>query len=70
MLVITRKCEQELLIGEHVRLKVLAVRGNRVQLGIAAPRSIPVHRAEHLADNSDLTGRRPAGDVESVRVPA
>ena len=70
MLVITRKCEQEVLIGEHVRLKVLAVRGNRVQLGIAAPRAIAVHRAEHFAAELIAPGGGPGDDADAVPLRA
>ncbi len=70
MLVITRKSEQEVWIGEHVRLKVLAVRGNRVQLGIAAPRDIAVHRVEHFAGGLVAPDGRPGDRTEPVRVPA
>jgi carbon storage regulator CsrA len=70
MLVITRKCEQEVFIGEHVRLKVLAVRGNRVQLGIAAPRDVAVHRAEHVTKHPAAVDDTPAVKPHAVRVPA
>ncbi len=49
MLVITRKCDQELVIGGGIRLKVLSVKGNRVRLGIDAPREVGVHRSELVA---------------------
>ena len=70
MLVITRKCEQEVIIGEHVRLKVLAVRGNRVRLGIVAPRNVPVHRAEHMIDQPAAVDRGVAVEPRAIRVPA
>jgi hypothetical protein len=53
-----------------VRLKVLAVRGNRVQLGIEAPRDVAVHRAEHFAGGRIAPDGRPGERTEPVPVPA
>ena len=44
MLVITRRNNEELLIGGDVRVRVLSIRGNRVQLGIEAPECVRVQR--------------------------
>ena len=46
MLVLTRKADQEIVIADNIRVKVLEVRGNQVRLGIVAPKKISVHRAE------------------------
>lgn len=47
MLVLNRKCGEQIVIPDlSVTLTVVAVKGNRVQLGIAAPSEIPVHREE------------------------
>ena len=48
MLVLSRKCEQSLLVGDDVTITVLAIDGDRVKLGIEAPRSIVVLRGEVL----------------------
>jgi len=48
MLVLTRKRGEAIAIGENIEVKVLAVRGGQVRLGISAPREIPVHRSERL----------------------
>ena len=48
MLVLSRKCEQSLLVGEDITITVLAIDGERVKLGIEAPRSIAVLRGEVL----------------------
>ncbi len=48
MLVITRRPGEALTIGEGIRVVVLAVEGERVKLGIVAPRDIPVFRQELL----------------------
>jgi carbon storage regulator len=46
MLVLTRQTEESIIIGDDVEIVVVAVSGNRVRLGINAPRSISVHRKE------------------------
>ena len=46
MLVLTRKANQAIVIGEDVEVSVLAVVGDKVRIGIDAPRSIPVYRKE------------------------
>lgn len=46
MLVLTRRLEEAIIIGADVEVKVLAIEGDHVKLGITAPRSVPVHRAE------------------------
>jgi carbon storage regulator len=48
VLVLSRKCEQSLLVGDDVTITVLAIDGERVKLGIEAPRSIVVLRGEVL----------------------
>ncbi len=55
MLVLTRKVEQALIINGNIVVKVLAVSGGRVKLGIDAPEEIKVIRSELL--DADHTGR-------------
>jgi len=46
MLVLTRRVGERLLIGADVQVTVLAVSGEQVRVGIAAPKHVPVHREE------------------------
>lgn len=46
MLVLTRKLNEELIISDDIVLKVLEVRGDKVRLGIEAPKDVSVHRKE------------------------
>jgi carbon storage regulator len=46
MLVLSRKAEQSLRLGEDIVITVLAIEGDRVKIGIEAPRHIPVLRDE------------------------
>ncbi len=50
MLVLTRRAGESIVIGDEVRVVVLEVRGDTVRLGIEAPRSVQVHRAEVYAE--------------------
>ena len=46
MLVLTRKQNEVIRIGEDVQIVVVEIIGERVRLGVIAPRSVPVHREE------------------------
>jgi carbon storage regulator len=46
MLVLTRKLNQSIMIGDEIEIVVLEVRGDQVRIGISAPRVISVHRKE------------------------
>ena len=46
MLVLTRKSNQSIMIGDEIEISVLSVVGDKVRLGIQAPRSVPVYRRE------------------------
>jgi len=46
MLVLSRQREQAIIIGDDIEVKVVDVRGDKVRLGISAPRSVNVHRKE------------------------
>ena len=46
MLVLTRKSNQSIMIGDDIEVSVLAIMGEKVRIGIEAPRSVPVFRKE------------------------
>lgn len=46
MLVLSRKVNQSIMIGDEVRIIVAGFDGDQVRLGIEAPRSVPVYRFE------------------------
>lgn len=46
MLVLSRKVDERILIGNDISLIVVEIRGDKVRLGIDAPRHMPVHREE------------------------
>ena len=49
MLVVSRRAGESVAIGDDVVVTILEVRGDVVRVGIDAPRSVAVHRAELLA---------------------
>jgi len=46
MLVLSRKKSEEILIGNNIRITIVEIRGDKVRLGITAPRETPVNRKE------------------------
>ena len=46
MLVLTRKTDQSIMIGDDVEITILEVRGEQVRVGIRAPRAVQIHRKE------------------------
>ena len=46
MLVLTRKSNQSIMIGDDIEVSVLAIMGEKLRIGIQAPREIPVFRKE------------------------
>ncbi len=46
MLVLTRKKGEKIIIDDNIELVVVEIEGNKVKLGIEAPRSIEIHREE------------------------
>lgn len=65
MLVLTRKTNQSIMIGDDVEVSVLAVARDKIRLGITAPREVPVFRKEVYlsiqgeSSDNDKPGRRP-----------
>ena len=46
MLVLARKRDEQIVIGDNIVVTVVDIRGDKVRLGIAAPMDVPVHRSE------------------------
>jgi len=65
MLILTRRINETLNIGDDVQVTVLGIKGNQVRIGINAPRDVPVHREEiyqrikreeRIANGEDVQG--------------
>ena len=52
MLILTRRVDESLVIGDNVTVTILGVKGNQVRIGVDAPRDVTVHR-EELAQKQD-----------------
>ncbi len=63
MLVLTRKVGEAIVIGNDVVVTVLEVRGGQIRIGIDAPRSLAVHRAEIYRQ---VTAENQAAVVDAV----
>ena len=46
MLVLSRQRDEAIMIGDDIVITIVDIRGDKVRLGIAAPKAIPVHRQE------------------------
>jgi carbon storage regulator len=46
MLVLSRQRDESIIIGDNIVITVVDIRGDKVRLGIQAPKEIPVHRQE------------------------
>ena len=59
MLVLTRKSNQSIMIGDDIEVSVLSIMGEKVRIGIQAPRDIPVFRKEVYLEIQDERGEDP-----------
>ncbi len=62
MLVLTRKSNQSIMIGDEIEVSVLSVMGEKVRIGIQAPQSIPVFRREIYLEIHREAGASPDHD--------
>lgn len=65
MLVLSRRAGESIVIGDDVTVSILEVRGDIVRVGIDAPRSVAVHRAELLEqlEQSNKDAASPSEDA-------
>lgn len=64
MLVLTRKTNQSIMIGDEIKVTILSVSGDKVRIGIDAPRDIAVFRQE-VYEAIDEGGARPDSPVST-----
>lgn len=65
MLVLSRRAGESVVVGDDVTISILEVRGDVVRVGITAPRSVAVHRAE-LLEQLEKTNREAASPSEDA----
>jgi carbon storage regulator len=71
VLVLTRKGNQSIMIGDEIEISVLAVMGEKVRIGIDAPRAVPVFRKEvyvEIQRGRDAEAEREEVDMELDRL--
>jgi carbon storage regulator len=71
MLVLTRKSNQSIMIGDDVEVSVLSVMGDKVRIGIQAPQEVPVFRTEiyleiHSKDGENATEQDVRAEVDEA----
>jgi carbon storage regulator len=66
VLVLTRKGSQSIMIGDEIEVSVLAIMGEKVRIGIQAPRSVPVFRKEVYVEIHQEEAAKPESDREQV----
>jgi carbon storage regulator len=75
VLVLTRRANESIMIGNDIVVTVLEVKGDQVRIGIRAPKSVAVHREEVLAElakaNRDAAspGSEALAGLEAIRPP-
>ena len=67
MLVLTRNINEQIIIGDKITITVVSVHGDRVRLGIDAPKEVPVHRREvyEAIQRGDAMAEKNRGDEVS-----
>jgi carbon storage regulator len=66
MLVLTRKSNQSIMIGDDIEVSVLAIMGEKVRIGIQAPRDIPVFRKEVYIEIQEEGGKGARQEVDAA----
>ncbi len=66
MLVLSRKKDESIVINNNIRIVVVEIRGDKVRLGVEAPKEVPVHRREVF----DAIAKGEPLDVPAVLLPA
>ena len=72
MLVLTRKLEESVMIGDEIEVRVLGIHGDQVRLGFTAPRNISVFRKEvfeAIQEENRQAARTGAGGLDAIADP-
>jgi carbon storage regulator len=67
MLVLTRKENESIMIGDDIEVKLLSLKENQVKIGVIAPREVAVHRREiYLAIQEENAQAASTSDVDDI----
>jgi len=70
MLVLTRRLNQSIKIGDDIEITVVEVRGDQVRIGVAAPRTVTVHRKEVYLQIQQENLAAAAASPDAIRLDA
>jgi carbon storage regulator len=66
MLVLARKPNQSIMIGDNIEIRIVDVRGDQVKIGISAPKNIKVHRKEIYEEIKKANKEAMSSNIKSV----
>lgn len=67
MLVLSRKKNESIVVDTSIVITIVEIRGDKVRLGIEAPREVPIHRSElHATVQPETTDEKPSETTGSV----
>lgn len=68
MLVLSRKKDESIVIGDQIIITIVEIRGDKVRLGIEAPKTVSIHRDEiYKAIRRELPGDAPTPPLPEAR---
>lgn len=67
MLVITRRAGESILLGDEIRIVILGVESDRIKIGIEAPQSTKILRAELMTEVSDINREATQSDLSLIQ---
>ena len=67
MLVLSRKKNESIVINDDITIVVVEIRGDKVRLGVEAPKEVPVHRREvyDAIKRNEAAGQNPVNETDS-----
>jgi carbon storage regulator len=72
MLVLSRKKNESIVINDDITIVVVEIRGDKVRLGVEAPKEVPVHRREvfdAIRRNEAAAGDKQASKADAANAP-
>ncbi len=67
MLVLARKINESIMIGDDIEVVVVDIKGDQIKLGIRAPRNVSVHRSEVYREIQDQNKKAAASTSKSLK---